>query len=442
MRILEFVAENYKRIRIVEIRPKNHVTQITGANGQGKTSVLDGMFALFEGKRAIPERPVRKGAEKSRLQATLGDENGKPLLIAKRTIASDRTTTLTIEAAPGAVRPIGTPQAVLDELIGNMSFDPLAFMELEPAHQAQRLRSLVKVDVDLEALTKENEADFTARTEVNREVTRLKGVISGMVVQSGLPAEKIDEAAILAELNNAGARNKEIEGIRVVKANLGLKRMQAENAKERAQEKLSQADADLLAAIEKQRQAVEAMNLAKDNLVEAQKAYNDAPDAEYVETSILTERLQTAQVTNREIDKRTNFEKLQAQLAEQTKFSQDYTRAIEFREQQKSEAMQRAAMPMDGLSFTEAGVWYNQIPLKQMGEADQLRICLALSMAANPKLRAVPIHRGEALDTNSLALIEKMAEENDFQIFMSRVDTSGTVGIVLSDGMVESDNQE
>src|ERR1700727_1620012 len=111
MRILQFAVENFKRIRIVEIVPTKRVTQLTGKNGQGKTSVLDALWALFAGKKGIPEKPVRRGADKSRLRAGVGDDDGKPLLIATRTIAPDRTTTLSVEAAPGAERIAGTPQA-------------------------------------------------------------------------------------------------------------------------------------------------------------------------------------------------------------------------------------------------------------------------------------------------------------------------------------------
>ena len=41
MRILKLTAENVKRLKVVEITPRGDLVQISGRNGQGKTSVLE-----------------------------------------------------------------------------------------------------------------------------------------------------------------------------------------------------------------------------------------------------------------------------------------------------------------------------------------------------------------------------------------------------------------
>jgi recombinational DNA repair ATPase RecF len=82
MQILGFVAENYKKLRIVEITPKGRIVQITGKNGQGKTSVLDAIWSALVGAKAIPEKPVRKGADKARIKIDLGE------LIVRRDIST------------------------------------------------------------------------------------------------------------------------------------------------------------------------------------------------------------------------------------------------------------------------------------------------------------------------------------------------------------------
>ena len=56
----------------------------------------------------------------------------------------------------------------------------------------------------------------------------------------------------------------------------------------------------------------------------------------------------------------------------------------------------------------------------------------------NPKLRVIRITDGSLLDTENMALIEKMATEADFQIWIERVDESGTAGVVIEDGQVKS----
>ena len=106
MQIIGLVAENYKRLRVVEITPKGRVIQITGKNGQGKTSVLDAIWAALVGAKAMPDKPVRKGADRARIKLDLGE------LVVTRTIAPGGTHTLTVENAKGTK--IASPQGMLD----------------------------------------------------------------------------------------------------------------------------------------------------------------------------------------------------------------------------------------------------------------------------------------------------------------------------------------
>lgn len=448
MRILQFVAENFKRIRIVEIVPTKRVTQLTGKNGQGKTSVLDAIWALFAGKRGIPEKPVRRGADKSRLRAVIGDDAGKPLLIATRTIAADRTTTLTVEAAKGAERPAGTPQAVLDTLIGQMSFDPIAFITAEPKQQVEILRTLVKVEIDLD---KENlliQKEYDERTDLRRKAKELAAQADAITYSPNLPKDKIDEAEILARLEKAGQQNSELE--QTMRA-----RQELATAAERATKTVKDNEATIARASESIQELEQKLNVARQALEAAQsihtklltdeaiakQAHAEAPAAELVDTQPIIIELNRAQSINREIDRRTSFERVDQQRKDAESEVSRRTRSISDREENKRNALASAKMPIEGLSFDENGVFFNAVPLLQLGEAEQIRVGIGLAMASNPQLRAVPIARGESLDEESLAMIDKMAEEHNFQIFMARVDSSGKVGIVLSDGRVESVNE-
>ncbi len=41
MKIIKLQSENIKKLKAIEIKPDSNLIQITGANAQGKTSVLD-----------------------------------------------------------------------------------------------------------------------------------------------------------------------------------------------------------------------------------------------------------------------------------------------------------------------------------------------------------------------------------------------------------------
>jgi hypothetical protein len=63
-------------------------------------------------------------------------------------------------------------------------------------------------------------------------------------------------------------------------------------------------------------------------------------------------------------------------------------------------------------------------------------------MATNPQLRVMRIKDGSLLDSSSLDVIAAMAKDNDFQIWLEEVSTTGKVGVYLEDGEVAAVNDE
>lgn len=434
MHIIGLVAENIKKIRAVEIEPKGRrLVQITGKNGQGKTSVLDAIWYGLAGKRALPEKPVRKGAEKAKIKLDLGE------LTVTRIIQPGGQMTLHVEGAKGAK--FSSPQQVLDELLGALTFDPLAFVTMKPKEQINALRQVVKIELNIEEMNAATEKDFSERRDVNREIERLKAEVSTITVQDGLPKDKQDESQILAKLTDAGKLNREAQEVDAAKREALGKAQGAGRAHDVVAEHLSKSEARIEQL--KQELAQEEANHKdlKHNVSElAKKAgklakeANAMPDGQMVDVSALTAQLQTVQLTNREIDKRVRREGLRKQLTEKQRSADTLTRAMEDREEAKRNAISSAKMPVPGLAFDEEHVTFNGIPLDQLGEGEQIRISTAIAMAANPKLRILRVMHGEALDDEGLAMLSQMAEENDFQIWMARVDSSGKVGIVMEDG--------
>ena len=441
MHILELIAENYKRLRVVEITPKGRVVQITGKNGQGKTSVLDAIWGALVGSKAIAEKPVRAGALKARIRMKIGE------LIVTRVISPNGTHTLTVETAKGVK--VASPQKMLDELLGELSFDPLAFIGMKPKEQVETLRQVAKIEIDVDAMNAENAKDYEERTIVNRDIKRLEGEVAAITVQDNLPKVKVDDAAIIEKLNSANASNQTAQAQFKAKQELGAQAGVAKNAVEDHRnfiEDQRRKVEDLEAQLKVAKDAVTAAELALPNLeataAEKQAEYEAAPAGELIDVAALTQQLQEAQLTNREIDKRTRRESLELQLAGKKRESETLTRAIEQREEEKAAALAAAKLPVEGLTFDENRAAYKGIPLDQLGEAEQIRISTAIAMAANPKLRVIRIMHGEALDEDSLAVIAKMAEENDFQVWMAKVDSTGKVGIFLEDGQIKAEGEE
>lgn len=421
MRILRFQAANIKKLRIVDISPDGNLVQISGANGAGKSSVLDAIQYALEGKTNIPSQPVRQGEFRAKIRLDMGD------IIVTRSFKAGSDSTLTVESADGSR--FASPQKLLDELLGALTFDPLEFSRMPAKDQLEQIRSLAKLDVDIDELDRLNAADYAARTEVNRTVKRLNERSNDLFakVNPSLPKEPVDPDELITQLETAASFNAAIEreGERRVSKQRSIR-----DTLELALAKREQA-AELIREADRLEQVADEARAEVDSL----PALEEPRDTVAIRAEIdRARRVNAGIAVNRE------YETARAAEEAARKAADEITQRMDGRTQRKASAVAAASMPIPGLSFGEGMVLYNELPFDQASSAEQLRVSVAIAMAANPKLRVLRIKDGSLLDENSLRMIAEMAREGDYQIWMEVVDTSGNVGIVLEDGQVAKIN--
>lgn len=421
MHIIKLEAENFKRLKAVEITPKGNVVQITGRNGNGKTSVLDAIWAALGGGSSVPPEPIRKGEKRARVTVDLGD-----LIVERR--FTEAGSTLVVTGKDGAK--ISSPQRALDELVGRLTFDPLQFMRLEPKKQAETLRLMV--GLDFTALDAERKQVFEARTVVNRKVGDLEARGKAVVVPPDAPDAEISVAdasdALQAALAAVTERERHVALI--------------ERQRRDADSCLAQ-----IAEYERQIAALQAnigsLRNSYDGIMVDLKANEQSlgslcpPDVDGAKARLADlDRLNAgarAKLQRRDL----------AQQYRQAKAEADaLTDQLDGIDRQKAEALAAAKFPVPGLSFGEEGVTFNDLPLPQASGAEQLRVSVAMAMALNPKLRVLRIADGSLLDSTSLALLSELAKEHDYQLWIEAVDESGQVGVVIEDGEVAADHQD
>ena len=146
MKIIELRAENVMRLKAVEITPDGTVQVIGGRNAQGKSAVLNAIWLALGGGKASKETPlpIRDGEDKASVRLDLGD------LVVTRSWTR-KGTSLKVENAEGAQ--YKSPQSMLDALVGQLSFDPLAFTRLSPKEQREARginETLLRISVGIE----------------------------------------------------------------------------------------------------------------------------------------------------------------------------------------------------------------------------------------------------------------------------------------------------
>ena len=399
MKIIQLTASNVKRLKAVEITPDGTLQIVGGRNAQGKSSVLDAIWLALGGGRAGKETtlPIRDGESKASVTLDLGD------LVVTRSW-TQKGTTLKVTSKDGAV--YGSPQKMLDELVGRLSFDPLEFTRLSAREQRDALLDLVDLDVD--ALDAERAEVFAQRTEVGRQVK----AIGDVQVDDDLPAEEQSAGAIIQQIRQAEAHNLEMESYRE----------QHTTAERRCDEIAAQILElqDRLQRMEEDRDAAHKYLLA-----------NSLHD-----TSPLESQLATVEETNAQISANNGQRAHLARKAELRDRYSALTERLTELDEQKAQALASATFPVPGLGFDEHGVTFQGVPFSQASSAEQIRVSLAMAMALNPKLRVLRIKDGSLLDEDTLAAIREQVAGNDFQLWLERVGDADEGAVVIEDGEV------
>lgn len=402
MRIIKLEAENLKRLRAVEITPDGDVVVIAGRNAQGKTSVLDAIALALGGGAAAKgtSKPIRDGEDTATVVLDLDD------LTVTRTWTGDKTS-LTVASKEGAR--YSSPQAMLDGLVGRLSFDPLAFANQDQRAQLKTLLDLVDLPFDVAELDAQRQAAYDERTVVNRQIKDAKAQLAGLGKPSAnVPLEEVSASEALAALQ-AGQQ---------------LHREAAERSSLIAatSERIVQLRADLARA----EQDLEAFQLAALGAPEL-------PDLDRLQAD-----LDNVETVNRSVrDARAYREKAEALKAREADAAA-LTARIQECDATKAAGVAAAKMPIDGLGFDETGVLYQGVPFAQASGAERLRVSLAMAMAMNPQIRVIRITDGSLLDSDNMRLIAEQAAEHDFQVWVERVDESGAIGVVIEDGQVRA----
>lgn len=447
MKIIKLEAENIKRLKAVEITPDpdGNLVIISGKNDQGKTSVLDSIWFALGGKKTIQARPIRLGEDSASVTIDLGD------YIVERSWTADDKTYLAVRNAQGASFP--SPQALLDRLVGDLTFDPLAFSLADKTKQIDILKSAIDVpfsekelqsiavtpfisaDNPLDTIQSAYDSVFSDRSDINRDLKTAQGAFNSIHIPKGSEniqsissTELFSERRILEEqqtkknaaisdlgiLNERRSQNKLMlqDNIRIItELNKRLRNL------EREHKELSESGNKILGDI-----------LAKN------KHISEMPTPDFSEIDSKISAIdETSKITQLISDKQKA-----SKMVDQLKSTSDsLTSRLNSIKHYKDIILSKTEMPIPGLSFSEEGVTFNDLPFNQLSQSEQLKISMAIAMSLNPELRIIRFTDASLLDSNSMKVVEQLAKDNDYQCWLEVVDETGKLGVYIEDGTVK-----
>lgn len=414
MRIRQLHSENIKRVKVIDITPdpNSNIVILSGLNGEGKTSTLDSIWLAFQYRAATKNNPipVRVGETKGEITVDIGD------YIVTRKITSTGVVTLEVRTPDGSK--ISSPQKLLDGLIDDLSFDPWEFARLKEKEQFQVLADLLfrltNGTLDLVNLENRSESIRALRTDANREQKRLTTLLTQIVPPN--TKESVIETNVEDLIND-------ISAALVVRASV-------ENAREGAKSLLNK-----IALLEKELEESRLQHAAYLKFIQ------ESPTEKHLQD--LQVQLTNIELDNKRIREIQEYNMLHAGLNSVNETIEALNDSLELIEIEKAEALEASPLPVKNLHITPDGLMVkndlNQlIPFCQASSAQRLRISLGIVMAANPALRVIRIADGSLLDSVSMQIIDEMADEKDFQVWIECVsrDKQDRIGVYIEDGMV------
>ena len=412
-RVISLSASNVKRLKAVRVTPAaKGVTQIVGRNGSGKTSVIDALLYALAGKSAIEGEPLRRGAKRGVVVVETDD------LTITRSFTAAGGSTLEVRAKDGTK--VAEPQRRLDDLVGSLAFEPLAFSRMQPKAQADLLRQIAGLD-----FTKADELRrqaYEQRTVVNRQLAAAQASAKSMPRHANAPKTQVSLSDLVAEQTRMMQQQSENDRLR-----------REVEACERQHARAADICDQLRRELAEAQEAVTKAARAHDAAIDAAKDIVD-PDM-----SEIRSRIERAEVDNACVRANEAAAAKQAEADALEAQSSGLTAKIEKIDAKKAELIAAAKFPVPGLGFDSDGaVTIDGLPFANAGGAERLRTSVAIAMALNPKLRACRIDEAGSLDADGMALLDQLAEEHDFQILLTRVDCVDGVGpvVVIEDGEV------
>jgi len=410
MKIIELQAENIKRIKAIEIKPMTNMVILEGKNEQGKTSVMDCIYYGLGGNKSIPDEAVRHGEDKAQIRINLEE-----YIVTKKWNKSGNIT-LKVENKDGTK--VTSPQKMLDDLIGDLSFDPMSFCNLKKEKRLEILKKVAKINFN--DLNDRHEKAFQERTFINRKVKELENQLT--------PFKFIENPGVIEDISNIQTKrtigeNKNNEYAQLERDIVGNKRYL-----EQLRGNIDRLRKELLGYEKEEEQARKNVETSEDALIMADK----------IDLTFFDEKIAAHSQNVVKKEKWKNGQEIKKSLAKATYDSEKLSSELDSVKKEKEARINNAEMPIEGLNFSDGDISFNGVEFSEISSSQKIKVSMAMAMALNPKLKIIRILNGSLLDDDAMKAVKEIAEKNDFQIWMECVSNvkSGNA-IYIEDGEVK-----
>lgn len=392
--------ENVKRVHAVELEPvQNGLTIIGGDNGQGKTSILDGIAWCLGGEK---HRPTQAQNTDSVLPPMLKITLSNGLIVERK----GKNSSLTVTDPSGQK----AGQTLLNCFVEQFALNLPKFINSSNSEKAEILLKIIGVGDELRKLNQEENSLYQERHYIGRDRDQKQKYADELIFYPNMPEMPVSAHELIM-------RQQEILG-------KNAKNQQLRKERDLWQERLAKAQNDLLEA----QRNFEIASKSAENLIDES-------------TAEIEEDIKRIDDINRKV--RANLDKIAAQETAKNLFDKynNLTEKIEDVRKVRRELLDNASLPLEGLSVQDGELTYNSQKWDCMSGAEQLKVATAIVRALNPNCGFVLIDKLEQMDRKTLDDFGKWLESQNLQAIATRVSSGDECSIIIEDGYVKQDSE-
>jgi hypothetical protein len=438
---------NFKGIDALQIEANGNHVILRGVNGAGKTAAMEAILTALRGKKALPKDPVRVGAEESHIELDMADENGGKLKVVVDIAERGEKFELEVNTvlANGMLAPIKKPMTFLESIVGPVAFDPYSFLQLSDAAQVE---AIIGMRPGLKEKLAANDAEFITlkaeRSKILSRIEEMKVDQKRMLFYEDVPAEEVDPADLVAELEEIRDYNSTLANLKanhtlatkdlvvvgndIDAARVEISRLTAEI------DKLQKQLADTVAHESRLVTRREVLDVVQSK-ARGQVEMFEAKDEVAVMAKISGAKDLNAKVrANRELA--ATKEKIEAsQIVSSATFQ-----AMRRKQDDRAKIMEDAHLPVTGLTIEDGALFFpcptngkpvlspdtgKPVRLSQLSEGQKIPVLTKIFASFKPGLRVMFVHNFQSIDQANREALIQAAEDAGLQLWIHETVMSG-----------------
>lgn len=474
MKITKIKIKNLYGIK--EYETDGRSIELDGTNGAGKTSVIDAIrYALTNksGRKYV----VRNGETEGEI--LIETDNGLRINRKARTNQAD------YKSVKQNGREVGSPEAFLKDIFSPLQLSPVEFLEKSEKEQNAIILDMVQYDWNLQTIREwfgeipdwvsydqnilsilndiqsEKGKYYIDRQDINRDIRNKRAFAEdiALTIPSGYKAEQWESAnlgEIYQRIERIRKRNEEIERAKQVieqkdnkirgleaEKEIALAALEKEFSSER--ERLLQENQRLQAQLRENTQQLDNLSERKLDKAEViQQKYRadasayEAKVEEYREMSErvpedlsgLQERAEYIERMKSHVNEYRRMVELQNELDELHQASQNLTDKIEKARSLPGEILEKATIPIDGLTVREGIPLIHGLPVSNLSDGEKLDLCIDVAIQKPNGLQIILIDGVEKMATKMREELYRKCKEKGLQFIATRTTDNDDLTVI------------